>query len=229
MGAGGDDVSPLAAAARAEDRVAIAELILLLRRRGHQDRRAQAAMEQVPRRLFVEAPLREHAYEDRPLPIECGQTISAPSMVALMTEALALGRDDRVLEIGTGSGYQAAVLAGLAREVYTIERYRSLLVLADERFAALRISNIVTRHGDGLDGWPEKAPFERIVVTAAAAKLPTRLVGQLRVGGFMIVPVGPEGAPQQLMKVVRTAEGVDTTKLADVRFVPLVAGIASRL
>jgi len=219
----------LAEAARREDRVATAELILTLRRRGIRDNRVLSAIEQVPRRLFVEASLHGAAYDDRPLPIECGQTISAPSMVALMTEALEVRPEHVVLEVGTGSGFQAAVLSLLVREVYTIERYRGLVTLAEERFAALKRSNITTRLGDGAEGWPEKAPFDRIIVTAAAPDVPLGLVAQLKLGGIMIVPVGPEGATQSLVKVVRVGDKVETMALCDVRFVPLVPGVASRL
>ena len=214
---------------RREDREAIAGLILTLRRRGIRDRRVLSAMETVPRRLFVDAALHRQAYEDRPLPIECGQTISAPSMVALMTEALEVGVEHVVLEVGTGSGFQAAVLAQLAREIYTLERYRALLALAEGRFAALRLTNVTARLGDGAEGWPEKAPFDRIVVTAAAAEVPAALVAQLKLGGVMVLPVGAEGAVQTLVKVVRRDDGVETTPLCEVRFVPMVPGVASRL
>jgi protein-L-isoaspartate(D-aspartate) O-methyltransferase len=212
-----------------EDRVARAGFTLGLRRHGIRDLRVLTAMEQVPRRLFLPAHLHTDAYSDRALPIECGQTISQPSLVAMMTEALGVQPGDRVLEIGTGSGYQAAVLSKLAREVYTIERFRSLLSLAEERFATLRLGNILTKLDDGALGWPEKAPFDRIVVTAAAPELPGALLGQLKIGGVMVVPVGPAGSVQTLLKVVRTPEGFTPTALAEVRFVPMVAGIASRL
>jgi len=169
------------------------------------------------------------AYVDRALPIECGQTISQPSLVALMTEALGVQPGDRVLEIGTGSGYQAAVLSKLCKEVYTVERFRSLLTLAEERFATLRLGNVMTRLDDGALGWPEKAPFDRIVVTAAAPEMPEALVEQLKSGGVMVVPVGPPASVQTLYKVVRGSETFTATPLCDVRFVPLVAGVASRL
>jgi protein-L-isoaspartate(D-aspartate) O-methyltransferase len=219
-GAGGDEES---------DRIARAGFTLGLRRHGIRDLRVLSAMEQVPRKLFLPAHLHADAYVDRALPIECGQTISQPSLVAMMTEALGVQPGDRVLEIGTGSGYQAAVLSKLAREVYTIERFRSLLTLAEERFAALRLDNVMTKLDDGALGWPEKAPFDRIIVTAAAPELPTALVGQLKIGGVMVVPVGAPSSVQTLYKVVRAAETFTTTPLCDVRFVPLVAGVASRL
>lgn len=214
---------------RDETREAVAGLVLALRQLGIRDRTILAAIEHVPRRLFVPAHLKSAAYDDRPLPIECGQTISAPSVVAVMCQALALSPSDRVLEIGTGSGYQAAVLAHLAAEIFTVERYRSLETLAEQRLKALRIRNVVMRHGDGLLGWPEKAPFDRIVVTAAAAEIPRALVQQMKVGGVMVVPVGEPGAVQRLMKVVRQAEGIEANRIADVRFVPLVPGVAERL
>ncbi len=212
-----------------EDRVARAGFTLGLRRHGIRDLRVLTAMEQVPRRLFLPAHLHTDAYSDRALPIECGQTISQPSLVAMMTEALGVQPGDRVLEVGTGSGYQAAVLSKLAREVYTIERFRSLLSLAEERFATLRLGNVTTKLDDGALGWPEKAPFDRIIVTAAAPELPEALLGQLKIGGVMVVPVGPAGSVQTLLKVVRTADGFTPTALAEVRFVPMVAGVASRL
>jgi protein-L-isoaspartate(D-aspartate) O-methyltransferase len=214
---------------RDDTREAVAGLVLALRQLGIRDRTILAAIEHVPRRLFVPAHLKNVAYEDRPLPIECGQTISAPSVVAIMCQALALSPSDRVLEIGTGSGYQAAVLAHLAAEIFTVERYRSLGTLAEQRLKALRIRNVVMRHGDGLLGWPEKAPFDRIVVTAAATEIPRALVQQMKVGGVMVVPVGEPGSVQRLMKVVRQADGVEANRIADVRFVPVVPGIAERL
>lgn len=228
-GPGEERREKLADVVRRRDREAIAALILRLRRLGIRDRRVLSAMETVPRRLFVEASAHRVAYEDRPLPIECGQTISAPSMVALMTEALQVEPEHAVLEVGTGSGFQAAVLAHLAREVFTVERYRALLTLAEERFAALRLHNVTARLGDGAEGWPEKAPFDRIVVTAAATEVPPALVAQLKLGGIVVLPVGAEGAPQKLLKVVRLADRTETTELCDVRFVPLVPGVASRL
>jgi protein-L-isoaspartate(D-aspartate) O-methyltransferase len=211
------------------DRVARAGFTLGLRRHGIRDLRVLSAMEQVPRKLFLPAHLHADAYVDRALPIECGQTISQPSLVALMTEALGVQPGDRVLEIGTGSGYQAAVLSRLCREVFTIERFRSLLTLAEERFATMRLDNVSTKLDDGALGWPEKAPFDRIVVTAAAPELPAALVEQLKVGGVMVVPVGPASSVQTLFKVVRTADSFTATPLCDVRFVPMVAGVASRL
>jgi protein-L-isoaspartate(D-aspartate) O-methyltransferase len=232
-GAGGGEGNGLTPSrvdeARRADRLAIAELILKLRRRGIRDRRVLSAIEHVPRRLFLAAELHAGAYDDRALPIECGQTISAPSMVALMTEALDVAPGHRVLEIGTGSGYQAAVLAHLAAEVYTVERYRSLLALAEERFAALRLLNIQTHLGDGTAGWPDQAPFDRIIVTAAAAEIPEELVEQLELGGVMVLPVGPSGGAQHLVRAVRGTDRLDTKRLGDVRFVPLVAGIAHHL
>ena len=197
--------------------------------RGVRNPRVLEAMRKVERHRFIPTDGQALAYRDGPVPIGQGQTISQPYIVACMTEVLEPQPSDRVLEIGTGSGYQAAVLSKLAREVYTIERFRSLLSLAEERFAALRLSNIMTKLDDGALGWPEKAPFDRIVVTAAAAELPEALVAQLKIGGVMVVPVGPAGSVQTLLKIVRTPEGYTPAALAEVRFVPMVAGVASRL
>jgi protein-L-isoaspartate(D-aspartate) O-methyltransferase len=200
-------------------------LLMELRRSGVSDTRVLAAMEQVPREVFCLPQFRDRAYEDTALPIEHGQTLSQPSVVGLMTQALELGARMKVLEIGTGSGYQAAVLARLARRVYTIERHKPLLEEAEKRFRELRISNIVTLAGDGWKGWPEQAPFERIIVTAAPAELPEALLDQLAVGGIMVVPVGREKSAQRLLKVVRTADGVTTEDILPVRFVPMVEGM----
>ncbi|PKQ02401.1 MAG: protein-L-isoaspartate O-methyltransferase, partial [Alphaproteobacteria bacterium HGW-Alphaproteobacteria-12] len=162
------------------------------------------------------------------LPIECGQTISQPYIVAYMTEQLRVGERMKVLEVGTGSGYQAAVLARLCRRVYTIERYRTLLNDALKRFEELRIHNITAKVGDGAKGWPEQAPFDRIIVTAAAPAVPQALVDQLKEGGLMIVPVATSGArgEQKLVRIERTGDGVKREELLPVRFVPLVEGVA---
>ncbi|MBB4302165.1 protein-L-isoaspartate(D-aspartate) O-methyltransferase [Rhodobium orientis] len=211
------------------DRIATAELILLLRRQGIRDARVLSALERVPRRLFLSANSHTLAYADRALPIECGQTISAPSIVALMTEALEIEPTHRVLEIGTGSGYQAAVLSKLAEHVDTMERYRTLMELAEQRMATLGITNVNFHLGDGFEGLPEKAPFDRIIVTAAAPELPQTLAGQLVGGGIMVVPVGPSGGIQELIKVRRRGSRLEETALCSVRFVPMVPGVASRL
>jgi protein-L-isoaspartate(D-aspartate) O-methyltransferase len=210
-------------------RTEIADLILRLRRAGVTDQRVVAAIESVPRDIFVPADSQASAYAERALPIDCGQTISAPVIVGMMTQALGLGDRDRVLEIGTGSGYQAAVLSRLVRRVYTIERFRTLVASAETRFRTLRISNITTLVGDGTRGWPEQAPFDAIIVTAAAEAVPEALVGQLKVGGVLVVPVGPLDGVQKLLKVVRTETGATETSLADVRFVPLIPGKAAQL
>jgi len=200
-------------------------LIMELRREGISDTRVLAAVERTPRDAFVAAPFKDQAYENVALPISQGQTISQPLVVAYMTQALELGERMKALEIGTGSGYQAAVLARLCRRVYTIERYRSLLDEAEARFRELRLSNVTTRHGDGARGWPELAPFERIIVTAAAEEAPPALLEQLGEGGVMIVPLGARGE-QRIVRLRRTAEGVAREDLLPVRFVPLVEGAA---
>ena len=199
-------------------------LIMDLRRQGITDKGVLSAVERVPRELFVPDAMRSEAYENMPLPISQGQTISQPFVVAYMAQALCLGGRDRVLEIGTGSGYQAAVLAQLCRRVCTIERYRTLLAQAEGRFEDLKLHNITTRLGDGGKGWPELAPFARIIVTAAAPEMPQTLAGQLDDGGIMIVPVGPSG-DQTLIRVTRQDDGFKEERLLDVRFVPLVDGL----
>lgn len=199
-------------------------LIMKLRRSGIREAAVLSAMESVPRDLFVEEMFVEHAYDDTALPINCGQTISQPTIVARMTEALKIEPRMKVLEIGTGSGYQAAILAKLARRVYTIERHRDLLAVAEQRFLHLRINNIVTKRGDGSRGWKEAAPFERIIVTAAADDIPGMLVDQLAVGGIMVIPVGGNAAQQELLRLTKGEDGKTLTEtLMDVRFVPLIA------
>ena len=204
------------------------ELIMGLRRQGIRDKRVLSAIERVPREKFIASTFRKQAYEDHALPIECGQTISQPYVVAYMTEQLHVGERMKVLEVGTGAGYQAAVLARLCRRVYTIERYRTLLNDALKRFDELRLHNITAKVGDGAKGWPEQAPFDRIIVTAAAPSVPQTLVDQLKEGGLMIVPVGTSGGrgEQVLVRIERTAEGVKREELLPVRFVPLVEGVA---
>jgi protein-L-isoaspartate(D-aspartate) O-methyltransferase len=198
-----------------------------LRSHGVTDPRVLSAMEAVDRRLFVTGLFAGRAYEDVPLPIACGQTISQPSVVGLMTQALDVSPRDKVLEIGTGSGYQAAVLAHLARRVYTIDRHRKLVREADAVFRALDLTNITAIAGDGSRGLPEQAPFDRIIVTAAAEDPPGPLLAQLREGGIMVLPVGQSDAVQHLIKVTRTPQGYDYEELLPVRFVPLVEGVAS--
>ena len=172
-------------------------------------------------------PFRDQAYEDMALPIGHGQTLSQPAVVARMLEALEVGERMKVLEVGTGSGYHTAVMARLCRRVYTIERHRPLLHEAEQRFAALGLHNVTTMAGDGMRGWPQQAPFDRISVTAAAVEPPSALLDQLSVGGIMVVPVGKPGQAQTLMRVLRTEQGLEMSELAPVRFVPLVPGIAT--
>lgn len=198
-------------------------LLMKLRNHGIQDGAVLSAMEAIPRELFIEDIFREHAYDDTALPIALGQTISQPTIVAKMTVALSIQPRMRVLEIGTGSGYQAAVLAKLARRVYTVERHKDLLAIAEQRFLQLRLTNIVTKRGDGSKGWKEAAPFERIMVTAAAKDIPSILVDQLSAGGIMVVPVGENVAEQKLLRLTKGEDGkIFTETLMNVRFVPLV-------
>ena len=213
----------------AERRTHIAEMILRLRRAGITDRRLVTAIEAVPRDLFVPPEMHADAYAERALPIDCGQTISAPGIVGTMVAALDVGDDDRVLEIGTGTGYQTAILAKLAKRVYTIERFRTLLAAAESRFRTMRIANITTLNGDGIKGWPEQAPFDRIVVTAAGEAVPEALLRQVRLGGVLIMPVGPADGVQKLMRLERGEEGFSEQALADVRFVSLIPGKAQLL
>ena len=200
-------------------------LILALRRAGVTDMRVVAAIETLPREAFVPPHFRHAAYDDVALPIGHGQTLSRPAVVALMTEALAVGPRCKVLEIGTGSGYQTAVLAMLSRRVYTVERHRPLLALAERRFAELRLFNITTQAGDGTLGWKAQAPFQRIIVTAAAADVPPVLADQLAEGGHMIVPIGGDPASQTLVRVARDADGFTTTDMRRVPFVPLIPAV----
>lgn len=206
----------------------IIQLVMALRNDGITDAKVLGAIERTPRDLFVPENFAEHAYDNRALPIDCGQTISQPFIVAAMTEALKLDDRCKVLEIGTGSGYQAAVLARLARRVYTVERYRTLAKEAETRFAAMRLTNIVQRIGDGTLGWKEQAPFDRMILTAAAAERPSKLLEQLKIGGIGVAPV-QNGDVQTLIRYVRTQDGVEETPLFDVRFVPLVPGAARAL
>lgn len=200
-------------------------LVMELRRQGITDTRVLSAIERVPREGFVPESFHDRAYENVALPIGQGQTISQPAVVAFMTQSADIGPRMKVLEVGTGSGYQTAVLSRLCRRVYSVERHRDLLEVAEQRFRELRFHNVTARHGDGGLGWPEQAPFERILVTAAADDMPGALVDQLTVGGIMIVPVGSNPADQRLIKLTKTADGVETEELWTVRFVPLVAGI----
>ncbi len=201
-----------------------ARLILELRQAGITDTAVLAAIERVPRELFVPPAFTHQAWQNVALPIGSGQTISQPEVVARMTQALEPGERMKVLEIGTGSGYQTAILSWLCRRVYTIERHRALLSEAESRLATLRRRNITARPGDGSRGWPAQAPFERILVTAAAVDVPPVLVEQLGPGGVMVVPVGDGDSEQRILRVRRTASGLDIDDLGAVKFVPLVAG-----
>ncbi len=198
-------------------------LLMELRRAGINDTAVLSAVEGVPRDMFVPDGFRDRAYEDTALPIACGQTISQPYVVAFMTTALELQRRMLVLEIGTGSGYQTAVLSPLVRRVYTIERQRDLLKEASDRFRELKLTNVVTRFGDGFKGWPEVAPFDRIIGTAAAPVVPMNLVKQLTEGGVMIIPVGLSGN-QTITRVVRRGDSFESSPLLPVRFVPMLDG-----
>jgi protein-L-isoaspartate(D-aspartate) O-methyltransferase len=200
-------------------------LIMELRRCGITDARVLGAIERIPREMFVPATFADQAYENVALPIGHGQTVSQPLVVARMTEALEIGARHKVLEIGTGSGYQAAVLAKLCRRVYSIERHRELLREAEQRFAKLRIHNVTVRFSDGTKGWAEQAPFDRIIVTAAAPELPAVLADSLAVGGVLVAPVGDNRRDQQLLRIRRSDSGFATEELGAVRFVPLVAGL----
>ena len=209
------------------DEPRIIRLIMELRQEGIADTDVLSAIERTPREQFVQPAFADRAYDNTALPIEEGQTISQPYVVAFMSEALKLNDRVRVLEIGTGSGYQAAVLGRLSRRVYTVERYRSLLKAAEERFAALGIHNITTRFGDGGKGWPEQAPFDRIIVTAAALEVPRILTDQLAISGIMVLPLGKRGWSQQLVRVTRRDDGFDEEELLPVRFVPLLEGVVA--
>ena len=209
-----------------------AELLAELRRDGIADARVLDAIAQTPREAFVDEPLEYAAWNNTALPIACGQTISQPYVVAYMTQHLDVQPNHRVLEIGTGSGYQAAVLGPLCRRVYTIERHKPLLTQAEGRFTRLGLHNVTTRHGDGFGGWPEQAPFDRIILSCAVPTVPPDLIEQLRPGGLLIAPVGriPEGGrlesiSQRLTKMIRTETGVTEEVLIPVLFVPMLSGL----
>lgn len=201
------------------------QFLFALRSKGVTDTRVLTAMEKTDRALFVRGIFSERAYEDMPLPIAAGQTISQPSVVGLMTQALNVQPRDKVLEVGTGSGYQAAILSHLARRVYTIDRYKRLVADARALFAELNLVNITAISADGSFGLPEQAPFDRILVTAAAEDPPGPLLAQLRIGGIMVLPVGQSDTVQSLIRVTRTEDGFDYEELRPVRFVPLIEGM----
>ncbi len=204
------------------------KLLYALRSAGVTDPRVLGAMERVDRADFLRGHFAAHAQEDIPLPIPCGQTISQPSVVGLMTQALEVQPRDKVLEVGTGSGYQAAILSLLARRVYTVDRWRSLVMQAREVFEGLGLHNITALTGDGSFGLPDQAPFDRILVAAAAEDPPSPLLAQLRIGGIMVLPVGQSDTVQTLLRVTRTGEkGFDYDELRPVRFVPLLEGLGS--
>ena len=198
-----------------------AQLIMTLRGMGIFDANVLSAIEQVPREMFVARALQAHAYENASLPIAMDQTISQPYIVAIMSAALQLTGRERVLEIGTGSGYQAAILSFLCRRVYSIERLRPLLVDADNRLREVRVTNVTTRLGDGARGWPEAAPFDRIILTCAPPVIPDMLLNQLKIGGIMVAPVGRD-RNQQLVTIRRSEAGFEEATLLPVKFVPLV-------
>jgi len=205
------------------------EFLLGLRRRGIADQAVLRAMDEVPRAQFVEAEFSDRALADQALPIACGQTISQPYVVAYMTEQLAVRPHHRVLEIGTGSGYQAAVLSRLAREVVSVERYRTLAEQARGRLRALGYDNVEVVVDDGLAGVPARAPFDRIVVTAAADRIPETLLAQLADDGIMVLPLGPHDGSQHIVKLTKSQTGVAREDLIAVRFVPLLPGQAKEL
>jgi protein-L-isoaspartate(D-aspartate) O-methyltransferase len=217
--------------AQGKDRAdaALARLILALRTQGVTDPAVLNAIETTPRELFTPDLFKERAFEDSALPIACGQTISQPFIVGLMTQALQVESRSRVLEIGTGSGYQTSILSKLARLVYTIERYRTLMREAEARFQALGLTNVITKFGDGGKGWPEQAPFDRIMVTAAAPGEPKALLSQLKPNGILVAPIG-KGPVQELRRYTGDSKGGFTVEaLTDVRFVPLLDGVAKEL
>ncbi|MFK7880479.1 protein-L-isoaspartate(D-aspartate) O-methyltransferase [Roseobacter sp.] len=201
------------------------QFLYALRSKGVTDKRVLSAMESIDRGPFIRGIFSERAYEDMPLPIACGQTISQPSVVGLMTQALHISPRDKVLEVGTGSGYQAAILSKLARRVYTIDRHSRLVREARDIFDDLDLTNITAITGDGSFGLPDQAPFDRIIVTAAAEDPPGTLMEQLKMGGIMVVPVGQSDAVQHLIVVRKTPQGTEYEELRQVRFVPLLEGL----
>lgn len=211
----------MSAAGSNEERM---QFLLDLRRRGIGDAAVLRAMDEVPREYFVPPDMADDAYADRALPIACGQTISQPFVVAYMTEQLALAPQDRVLEIGTGSGYQTAVLARLAREVVSVERFAPLADAARIRLETLGLRNVTVVVGDGAEGWPARAPYDRIIVTAAAQEVPPALVEQLADGGVLLLPLGPHGGTQRLVKLNKSKTELTRQDLIAVRFVPLLNG-----
>ena len=212
-----------------DDSVGRMQFLLSLRQRGIMDAAVLRALDEVPREHFVEGPDTANAYADQALPITCGQTISQPYVVAYMTEQLDVKPQHRVLEVGTGSGYQAAVLSRLAREVVSVERYRTLAEAARGRLKTLGYDNVEVVVGDGLAGVPARAPYDRIIVTAAAETVPAALVEELAAGGVMVLPIGPHAGTQRLVKLTKNEDGLAREDLIGVRFVPLLPGQAREL
>ncbi|MCX2722791.1 protein-L-isoaspartate(D-aspartate) O-methyltransferase [Roseibium salinum] len=206
-----------------------AALVLGLRRRGVSARNVLSAIEHVPRRLFLSARHHGLAYEDAALPIECGQIVSAPSLIAFTVQALAIEAEHTVLEIGTGSGYQAAVMAHLSHRVETLDRFATLVDLAGRRFSALKLLNVTARQVDGMYGFKQKAPYDRIVVTAAVESVPDAWVEQLKPGGVLIAPVGLPKQPQSLIRFQKTDNVMTAETLMSVRTVMLQPGLAKKL
>ena len=202
------------------------QFLYAIRSRGITDSRVLNAMEKIDRRKFLKGVFEEKAYQDIPLPIACGQTISQPSIVAQMTQSLNVTARCKVLEIGTGSGYQAAILSRLARRVYTLERHLELMIQAQNIFDNLNLSNITAMRSDGSRGLPAQAPFDRILLTAAAEDPPAPLLEQLKVNGIMVLPVGQSDSVQTMIKITKTEKGLSYHEMGEVRFVPLVEGIA---
>tara|TARA_B100000780_G_scaffold64294_1_gene42028 strand:- start:235 stop:879 length:645 start_codon:yes stop_codon:yes gene_type:complete len=204
------------------------QFLYTLRSKGVINGEVLNAMERIDRGDFIRGVFAERAYEDMPLPIACGQTISQPSVVGIMTQALRVKPRDKVLEIGTGSGYQAAILGQLGRRIYTVDRHRELVKDASALYEALDLSNIIAFTADGSFGLPDHAPFDRILVTAAAEDPPGPLLAQLKVGGIMVVPVGQSDSVQNLIRVNKTEYGFEYEELQSVRFVPLVEGMGNQ-
>ncbi len=200
------------------------QFILSIRSKGVVDNNVLKALETVNREQFLKGLFAQRAYEDTPLPIECGQTISQPSIVGLMTQALRITDRDKILEIGTGSGYQTAILSKLARRIYSVERFKPLYKEARAIFRKLQLNNITSVWGDGSQGVVEQQPFDRIIVTAAAEDPPPTLLNQLKIGGIMVIPVGQSDEIQKLIRVERTEKSFQYEDLCDVRFVPLLEG-----
>jgi protein-L-isoaspartate(D-aspartate) O-methyltransferase len=200
------------------------QFILSIRSKGVVDNNVLKALETVNREQFLKGLFAQRAYEDTPLPIDCGQTISQPSIVGLMTQALRITNRDKILEIGTGSGYQTAILSKLARRIYSVERFKPLYKEARAIFRKLQLNNITSVWGDGSQGVVEQQPFDRIIVTAAAEDPPPTLLNQLKIGGIMVIPVGQSDEIQKLIRVERTENNFKYEDLCDVRFVPLLEG-----